>query len=459
MKDLFEPRSIAIIGASTTPTKFGYIITDFLQVQGFRGKIYPINPNASEVCGLKCYPSIMEVPDEVDVATIVLPAEQVLKALEQCCQKGVKGVVTITSGFAETAGKGKELQETMTRMCKENGMRMIGPNCEGFLNLHQDLVLTFSLMFRGQFKKGGVSYVSHSGAYTGPVFRRILAHGLGFSKVVSSGNEADVTAIDLFEYLAEDPQTNLIISYLEEIRNPKRFLAAMPEITKKKPVIINKSGRTSVGSRAASSHTGALAGSDKVIDAVFKQTGVVRVRDMDELVDTALGLGTQPLIRGNRVGILSVAGGFAVEMADLSVEAGLAVAALEASTKEGLSKIIPYYGSTNNPVDLTARALENLSWPGECVALAAKDPNLDAVVLILTAMREIEICEGILKAMRGSDKPILICWTAGDVAGAALEYLKDNGVPVFPSPKRMINALRGMVQYAKYILRDEFREA
>lgn len=454
---VFKPRSVAIVGASTSPKKFGYVITDMLLKQGYAGRVYPINPSASEICGLPSYPSLADVPDEVDVATIVLPAEMVLQAFKEAIDKRVGGVVIISSGFAETE-MGSELQRELARLSRQSGVRIIGPNCEGFINQHRRLILTFSLMFANVPQSGPVSFVSQSGAYSGIVFRRVNNAGVRFSKVVSSGNEADVNATELFEYFAEDPDTGVIVAYLEEIRQPRQFFARMREVSRLKPVVVNKVGWTAAGQRAAQSHTGALAGSDQVVDAILRQSGVVRARHLDELVDLTVGLATQPILRGNRVAILSTAGGLAVETSDLCGAYGFTLPQLQDKTREGLGKIVPYYGSTANPVDLTASALQNYEWPGMCIKIAADDDNVDAVILVLTAMRDIEIAQHVLEAIKSSTKPVFLCWTAGELAGEALNYLQDHGVPVFSSPNRVLTALRGLKQRGRFLLANDFIE-
>lgn len=452
---LLNPTSIAVIGASRNPVKFGYQIIETLVSEGYTGRVYPINPGTESICGLKCYSSIIEVPEPVDVAVIVVPAEQVLRSCQDCAAQGVKAVVIIASGFAEAGAKGQARESSLAELAKTTGMRIVGPNCEGVLNLHARMVLSFSAMFRG-LKAGPVSIVSHSGGYCGIVSRRLQNYGVGVSKVISSGNETDLRAVDYLEYLAEDQDTKVIACYMEQIREPRRFMDVARNVTRRTPIVINKTGRSEIGKKAAASHTASLAGSDRVVDAVFKQVGVVRVYDLQELIDAAAALGTQPLMKGRRVGILSGTGGLAVEMADLCVEGGLEVPDLSETTKNELSKLIPYFGFTFNPVDMTGVILSQPEAVGKALQVVVDDEKIDAVAFIITIARQVEFAQEIYEVVKRSPKPVLICWTGGrEVTPEPVEYLMSRGVPIYDTPVRVRDALKALAAYSRYRLRVE----
>jgi len=454
----FAPRAVAVIGASANPVKFGYKVVEHLLKGGFTGRIYPINPKAEAVCGLPAFPSLASTHGPVDLAALLVPAEQTLEALRQCAQHGVSAAVVIASGFAEAGEAGARSQEEMVAVARAAGMRLIGPNCEGLVNFRVNFILSFSMMFLDQ-TPGPISFISQSGAYCGIVSSRLSRAGVGAAKVVSSGNEGDLAAVDYLEYLAEDPDTRVILAHVEGIREPRRFARVIGEIAARKPVVINKTGRTETGRRQAVSHTGALAGNDRVLGALLRQRGVVLTRHMDELVDSGLALASHPPLSGNRVAVLSIAGGLAVEMADLLGEAGFSIPPLARDSQEALRGHVPWFGTATNPVDFTGALMGEPRAIGGCLEIVLADPAIDAVAFCLTAVGDPEFSRAVHARVLESTKPVLICWTAGrERAGEALEYFTARRVPVYESTASLVRGLSALREYWRFRLRGEFRE-
>lgn len=454
----FAPASVAVVGASANPAKFGYKLVEYLLKGGFTGRLYPINPRGEPICGLPSFPALGEVPGPVDLAALLVPAGQTLPAVSECARRGVRVAVVIASGFAEASDEGARHQEELARLAREGGMRLVGPNCEGLVNFHRSFVLSFSMMFLGQ-APGPISLVSQSGAYCGIVSSRLARAGVGAAKVVSSGNEADLAAVDYLEYFGEDPDTRVILAHLEGIRDPRRFSRVLGEVAAQKPVVINKTGRTGTGRRQAASHTGALAGDDRVLGGLLRQRGVVRTRHMDELVHAGLALASQPLLRGNRVAILSTAGGLAVEMADLAGEAGFAIPTLGAAAQAVLRGHVPWFGTILNPVDFTGALITEPAAVGECLDAVLADPGIDAVAFVLTAVGDPEFSRVVHARILRSDKPILICWTAGrERAGEALGYFTERGVPVYESTAALLQGLAALREHWRFRLGPRFHE-
>lgn len=454
----FAPGSVAVIGASANPEKFGYKIVEHLLKGGFTGRIYPVNPKAEPICGLASFPSLASVPGPVDLAALLVPAAQTVDAVRQCASHGVRVAVVIASGFAEASGDGARNQEGMVAVARAAGMRLVGPNCEGLVNFHKGFVLSFSMMFLGQ-TPGPVSFVSQSGAYCGVVSSRLSRAGVGPAKVVSSGNEGDLTATDYLEYLADDTETRVILAHLEGIRDPRRFSRILGDVAARKPVVVNKAGRSETGRRQAASHTGALAGNDRVWGALLRQRGVVRTRHLDELVDAGLALASQPSLAGNRVAVLSTAGGLAVEMSDLLSEAGFVFPRLGSAAQRALRGHVPWFGTIANPVDFTGAMATQPGAVGECLDAVLADPDVDAVAFVLTAVGDPEFSRVVHARILGGAKPVLICWTAGqERAGEALGYFTARGVPVYESTVRLVQGLSALREYWRFRLGEEFRE-
>ncbi|MFN4182719.1 MAG: acetate--CoA ligase family protein, partial [bacterium] len=362
LKPIFEPKSIAVIGASRHRDKLGYALFSNLLFSQYSGVLYPINPSAVSVCGVKAYPNVLEVPDEIDLAVILIPAEYVAETLEQCGHKGVKGAIVITAGFSEVGPEGRKREEEIYAIAQKYGIRLIGPNCFGVINTDRNINMNATFAKRSP-SPGNIAFLSQSGAVGVSALEFAYARNIGISKFVSFGNKVDINENELLEYLRDDPQTRVILIYLESLADPRKFIALCREITgeigEAKPVLAVKSGRTEAGARAAFSHTGALASSDEVIDSLFEQSGVIRVDSLEELFDTAKAFSLQPIPRGNRIAVVTNAGGPGIMATDTLIRMGSRLAELPPQTKEKLKQILPPTASVENPIDMIADANEN----------------------------------------------------------------------------------------------------
>lgn len=374
---LFNPRSVAFIGASNNTQKWGFIILANLVKGGFRGRIYPVNPRESAVMGLKSFKSVEDIPEIPDLAVIVVPPSSVPSVVKECTSKGIRAGVVITAGFAEVGSEGKRLQREMVEIARSGGMILVGPNCNGIMNpstkLHPQMPPIFP-------PPGPIAIVAQSGNVASSIVRRALLRGFGCSKYVSSGNEADLHCEDYIEYLAEDPQTRVILSYIEGFKDGSRFFRTAKAVTQKKPIVVLKVGETPAGAQAARSHTASLAGSSAVFDAVCKQAGILRAGDLDELVNIGVALLTQPLPQGPRVGILTAGGGWGVLAADACAKLGLDVVPLPQETLSELDRLLPAWWNRGNPVDLVAGVRGELAL--KSLEALVRCPAVDGVILM-----------------------------------------------------------------------------
>lgn len=440
---ILHPRSVAIVGASNSPAKFGSLYTRCLLEMGFQ-RLYPINPHEAEILGLKAYPRVSDVPDEVDLALIATPTETVLSIVEDCGRKGVKGIVIYTSGFAEKGPEGLALQRQIVSMAREHGARVIGPNCMGIYAPQQKLSY-----YPGLPKLSGpIAMVSHSGSLTVYLVKMAESKGLYFDTVVSCGNEADVTSVDLLEHFGADPDVKVIVAYLEGMRDGRRFLRLAREITRRKPIIALKGGLTERGGQAAGSHTGAMAGSARVWRAVFEQTGIIANDSLEEAMDALIAVCRLRAPKGPRVAIVTGPGGPAVLAADACVEQGLELARLQPETQARLSSLIPSVGtSLRNPVDLGMTASTVPEMYRTAIEVLAKDDNVDALLAIGGGDRP--FAEVMADASRLTQKPLLVVGLLPP-EGYPEGYLHmaANGVAVYPDARRAAVALAKVYRYA-----------
>ena len=375
LSPIFEPKSIAVIGASNNPTKWGWIIPSNILSNGYVGKIYPVNPKGEEILGLKSYPSLLNVPGDVDLAIIVRPAPSVPQHLEECVEKGVKAAIVISGGFRETGEEGERLEREAVRIARRGGVLLVGPNTMG---VWSSTVSLSALMPPVVPRSGAVALISQSGNIGTNALAFGSERGIGFSKFVSSGNEADIATEEYLDYFFRDPQTRVILAYIEGLRDGRRFIEVAKRVTKKKPIIIYKAGRTSEGARAARSHSGALSGSNRIYDAAFKQCGVLKASTVNELLDLAAAFLLLPLPRGKRVGILTWGGGYGVVATDACVEAGLEVPTLPVETIRELDGYLPPYWSRGNPVDLVGTFDRSIQ--PKCLEALVRAENIDSVI-------------------------------------------------------------------------------
>jgi acetyltransferase len=455
LKAIFDPNSIAIIGASKNPQKLGNRILQNLLDIGFKGRIHCVNPNVKEILGYKCYGNIKEVPETVDLAVLVVPALSVLEAMQDCVERGLKAAIIITSGFAETGQEGRKLQNDLVDIIQKGGMSVVGPNCEGIFNANDNVNLTFAPKHP---PKGGISFISQSGALgANTMFRWAAERQVGFSKFSSSGNEADLSSADYLEYLSQDPATKVAMIYLEGVKDGRKFFEALRKTCQVKPVVIMKGGETTIGARAVESHTGVLAGSDAVFSAACKQAGAVRVYDADELFDVAMTFAGQPIPKGKNVGLVTGAGGgMGVIAADACAKLGLTAPPYSEGTMAKLRNILPSYAPVNNPVDLTP--IFDPMRLVKCTEIALQDEKVDSVISMGFGWRsdlvsiEAEAVEEFVK-LRAYGKPVLVVSPSSKWEFESLRQLEAMGYPVFLTPKKAALALAALVANGENFLR------
>jgi acyl-CoA synthetase (NDP forming) len=475
LKLIFEPRSIAFLGATNNPMKWGFRIFANIVFGGFQGRLYPINPTKEEILGIKVYRSVGEVPEIPDLAVIVIPPPGVPKVLQECADKGIKAVVVITAGFAEVDREGENLQAEMAEIAHRAGLRFIGPNTDGVVNPHHKLYAEMPPIFP---YAGPISIVSQSGNIVGTMMRLAIESGFGCAKCISSGNEADLHAEDYIRYLADDPQTKVILSYVEGFKDGSRFFEAAKEVTKKKPIVMLKTGETPAGAIAAKSHTASLAGLDTIVDAMCQQSGIVRVRHLDELVDTGTAFLCHPLPRGRRVGIVTAGGGWGVLAADACAKLGLDVVQFPPETIDELNSFMPAWWSHGNPVDMVAGIFGDEVM--RCIEVVLRSPAVDGVIFlgIMPAlpmdqfrravkteerdrMREtilsaiIKIFDTLKELTAKYDKPIVvgsepIAFGAG-LAKKTIRSLADRNSVCYDMPHKAAAAFANLAKYAEYL--------
>ena len=447
LEAFFRPSSVAVIGASRDPEKLGYAVLANLKDGGFSGDLYPINPKAEEILGLRAYPTILDVPGEVDLAVIVIPYRLVPAVLEECGRKGVKAAVVISAGFREAGREGLEREEELIQIAQRYGIRLIGPNCLGVIDTDTPLNATFAA---GMPPGGPIAFMSQSGALGTAVLDLAMAGRIGFSRFVSLGNKADVNEVDLLEAWEDDPGSRVILIYVEGLPDGQRFMEVARRVTRKKPVVAVKSGVTRAGSRAVSSHTGSLAGSEAAYQAAFRQAGVIRAGSMERLFDYARAFAYQPLPAGDRVAIVTNAGGPGILATDALEHAGLQLARLKPETIEQLMADLPGAASAANPVDVLGDALADRY--EHALRLVLADPGVDAVIVIVTpqAMTQIEETAHVVgRTARETEKPVLGCFMGEARISAGIDVLREYDVPNYPFPERAAAALAAMVAYRR----------
>src|SRR6266704_1428454 len=455
LQAIFSPRSIAVIGASRHPGKIGYEILRNLIVNEYQGILYPVNPNAIGIHGIRAYPSVLEVPEPVELAVITVPADLVLEAAEACGKKGVKGLVVITAGFREVGGAGIEREARLLALCRQYDLTMIGPNCMGVINTHPDVRMDATFAPTPPLR-GGISLVTQSGALGIAILEHAKTLGVGFAKFCSLGNKAQVSLNDLLQMWRGDPDTRIILAYIENFGNPKNFVQIARATTKDKPVIAVKSGRSEAGSRAAASHTGSLGGSDLAAEAVFAQTGVLRAASIEELFDFAMAFSLQPLPRGNRVAIVSDAGGPAIMCVDELVAQGLRLADLDAGTVEFMRTWAPPEASLRNPIDLTPQA--SLDDYRKALDAVLRDDAVDAAIAIYVPpvrVDEVEVARAIWQTAEQRGKPVLCNFLGRTEESPGFVELVKHSVPSYLFPESAARALGAMHRYAKYRARED----
>ncbi|MGC9347366.1 MAG: acetate--CoA ligase family protein [Anaerolineae bacterium] len=446
LNGLLRPKSIAVIGASNTPGKIGYTVVENLLESGYEGPIYPINPKGGEIQGLKAYPSVLDVPGEVDAAAIIVPAKIVSQVAKECGEKGVKGLIVIASGFSEVGRD--DLEEELVEIAQGYGMRVLGPNIVGVLSNSDKCNASFAPFLP---LPGNAALVSQSGALLIAMDASTYIRRVGFDKLVSIGNMSDVNFADLVIWLGQDEATDCISLYIEGLKDGRRFIDNA--LTVDKPIVGLKSGVSAHGAAAAASHTGSLAGSGKIYDAALEQAGVVMASDLNNLFDRTLALSLQPPMLGDNLLIITNGGGVGVLSTDSAERYGIPLRFAPEEVQTELKKHMPEFGSARNPVDLTGMA--GREWYQDSTQYAFAHEWVDGLVMLYceTAMTDPQdIAEGIKAAVEASgitDKPIAVSFVGGERSEAAMRWLVENGIPAYNEPDTAVNAIAALREYAK----------
>ncbi len=451
----FKPQGVAILGASSKPNKLSYGILENLLKYNYQGGIYPVNPNAQEILGVKVYPELAQVPDPVDLAVIVLPVGMTLDTMQACAQRGIKAVIIITGGFREVGGEGAEIERKTLAFAREHGMRVIGPNCVGTMDMRSGLNTTF---IKGMPPRGPIAFISQSGAVCGGVVDLILESEVGFSHFASLGNEMDVSEADMLAYFGDDPDVKVIAVYLEGVQNGARFIEEARRVSRIKPIVMLKAGRNNAGARAVSSHTGSLAGSYAAYQAVFSQTGVLEVETLAELFNVAWALGTQKLPEGKRVAIATNAGGAAALLADNLSANGAELAELSVDTQTRLRSKLNPSAQVANPVDILGGAEPaDYLWSLEQMM---RDENVDVLAPVLVPQALVDplgVAQAWAQAAGQTDKTMLTCLMGERSVRAARAFLNRTGVPVYQFPDQVGPVLRAMRAYGEYLRKPIYK--
>jgi len=479
---LFNPRAVAIMGASRTIGKWGFTFTLHLIRGGYRGAIYPINPAMDELLGIPAYSSLEAVPEPVDLAFILLPADKVPAAVDACGRRGIHACVIITAGFAELGDEGQALQREIVMAAKPYDMAVVGPNCAGMLSAEP---MSLFCMMQPVFPPSGhIAVVSQSGNIAGSFLHMLWKQDIGVSRCVSVGNQAVLTTEDFLEYLIDDEQSRVVIAYLEGVQDGQRFMDVARRLTRKKPLIVIKGGKSERGGAAAKSHTGAIAGSSAVFDAMCRQCGIICVDDVEDLFDTATAFLSQPVPRGNRIGIVANGGGWGVLTADACVDAGLDVAPLPAETLRRLDERLPPWWNRQNPVDLVAGMSRGAFF--KAVEILCQCDTLDAMIVLgfgygngaaaaldslspgivpgsaeyITATHESDLrgMNFLLEVIAKYDKPVLL---ASEFSVGAerdgndpILALRRRNMIVYPSSRRPAQVMARLVRYGRYLKQE-----
>lgn len=444
LEPLLRPERIAVVGASDDPARISGMPLRYLVEHGFPGRLFPINPKHASVQGLPCFPTLRAVPEAIDLALIALPTHAVLDALRQCADKKVRAAVVVSAGFAEVGGEGAALQRKIQELARESRLRVLGPNCQGFINVHARIAATFTSAAEGSLPAGSIALVTQSGALGGSLLAMARERNLGLSHWISTGNEADVTAPECLEYLLGDPETRVLAAYLEGVRDGRHLARVAAQAQQAgKPLVILKAGRSGRGREAVLSHTAAVAGDDRLYGALFRQTGVIQVEDLDEVLDAAAVLATGRT-GGSRVGVLSSSGGAGVLLTDEAHRLGLTVPDLHPRTVERLRQAIPAYASSANPVDLTAQILQQPALVAHCLRAILEDDGIDAAAVLMTMVTgrvAVEVATCIVEGARRTGKLVAVAWMAGDLTRDAYALLRREGIPLLTTPRRLALAL------------------
>lgn len=463
LERFFNPRAIAIIGASRDFATISGQPLKFLTGHGYRGRLYPVNPRYPEIAGIRCYPALAEVPEVPDLALILVNAARVADVLAQCGEKGVPYVIIFSSGFSEMGGEGERMQRELVAIARRYGIGVIGPNCQGMINVADRVFAGFGSVFNADYEPGPVSMVSQSGGFGFSVMNLSSKDGrLPFRQMVTTGNEIGVSTLDFIEYYIRDPGTEIIVGYIEGLKDARRLLEVGERAAAAgKPILMWKVGNTERGQQAARSHTANLGGAMALYRAAFQQAGIIRVEDIQDVVDYGHALRCGRLPRGNRLAIITISGGAGILMTDECIARGMQLPRLSEATVEKLKSFVPSYGSLLNPVDVTAAIFNNTELIGLALQAIVDDPNVDCVAMINASLQgelAAKVASQIVAGAARTDKPVFICWSAREsVAAEAYAQLDAARIPRYKSPVRCGRALAALSWYAEALRRRERR--
>jgi acetyl coenzyme A synthetase (ADP forming)-like protein len=461
LHSLFYPRAIAVIGASRQPGSVGHSLLSNLLMNHYQGVIFPVNPKATSVLGVKCYPRLLEISDDVDLAVVIVPSRTVAQVLDECGRMGIRAAIIITAGFKEIGGEGAVREREVQEIARKHDIALVGPNCLGLINT--DPLSQMNATFATDMPKAGnIGFISQSGALCVAVLNYAQEANIGFSKFISMGNKAGIAENELLNYLQSDPKTDVILMYLEDLVDGREFMRIARQTTsstqKAKPIIALKAGRTLPGARAASSHTGSLAGSDRVYDAIFEQSGVLRADMLEELFDYVRGFSSQPLPRGSNVAIVTNSGGPGILATDSCIRNGLNVPPLAGRTLARLKRVLPRTASLQNPIDLVAEAQAPQYRAALEAVLGDKDIHSAIVILTSTAFTKVdEISAAVAQVVQENDKPVVCCLLGVFDVSKGIEILETRGIPNYRFPESAGRVLSEMAKFTQWINRPQTR--
>lgn len=454
MDALFNPHSIAVIGASDDPTRIGGLPIRFLRQHGYTGKIFPVNPKYKIIAGLPCFPALTDIPEPVDLALIGIPRQLVFEAIKECAAKRVPFAILFSAGYAEMGEEGRKEQEELRKLVRQAGIRVVGPNCIGIINTHDHVASSFTSGLEIEsLIPGAVGLITQSGGIGNCILTRAHDRSIGLSFFISSGNELDLEASDFVEHFLQDGRTRSIALLLESLKDPKKFSRAADRAFQAgKPIVALKVGRSEKGREAAASHTGAMSGADAIYDGFFKQKGVIRVSDVDELVEVANLFARYKPPAGDRVAILSSSGGSGALLADLASDYRLRLPSPSPKTREQLKDIAPAVAYIANPMDITTQFMNDPEAVARYLQAFSEDENFDVLIInftVSTSDRTLRVAERIADLAPSLPKPLIVCWPVGNMARSAFQCLERAGVPLFFHPSHCLSAVGHFVRYGK----------
>jgi len=452
MDALFKPHSIAIIGASDDLSRIGGLPIRFLRQHGYAGKIFPVNPKYREISGLPCYPTLIEIPEPVDLALIGIPRQFVFAAFKQCADKKVPYVILFSAGYAEIGESGKKEQEELRMFARQAGMRVVGPNCIGIINTHDHIASSFTSGLEIEsLIPGAIGLITQSGGIGNSILTRANDRSIGLSYFISSGNELDLEVADFLEYFVEDTRSRTIALLLEDLKNPKKFASVADKAYQaRKPIVAIKLGRSEKGQQAAASHTGAMTGVDALYEGLFRQKNICRVSDIDDLLEVGNLFSRYEPPSGDRVAILTSSGGSGALLSDLAADFKLQLPAPSARTHDKLYDLIPAVASIANPMDITTQFMNDPEAIARYLRAFSEDENFDLLILnftVSTSDRTLRVAERIAGLNPSLTKPLIVCWPVGNMARQAFHCIERAGIPLFFHPARCLSAVGHFVRY------------